>query len=144
MAALGFSEVKTLVAANNKSQTLSDEFVVCMIWKECGFRPRAEDTGSTTARGMMQMTKGAVHDVNANYRASGAKYTLEDMDDNAKNVACATLYLDLRIRWAGGDVAKGVNGYGTGSGYSTNITACEACLKASPGIGMDCLKRIHP
>ena len=83
MAALGFGEVKTLVAANNKSRTLSDEFIVCLIWKECGFRPRAEDTGSTTARGLMQMTKGAVRDVNANFRAMNADYSLKDMDDNA-------------------------------------------------------------
>jgi hypothetical protein len=65
------------------------------------------------------------------------------MMDNAKNIQCGTLYLDILIKRVGNDIARGVDAFGTGAGYSTNILACEACMQ-KPGGGPNCLVAIHP
>lgn len=142
MAALTLSEIRQLVSKNNRSNILSDEFIICQIWKECGFRPRRNEEGSS-ATGMMQMTKAAIKDVNASLGQHAKHYTEQDMSDSALNIQCGTLYLDIRIKRAGNDIKAGVNGYGTGNGYVDNILACEACLKKATG-GINCLVQIHP
>jgi hypothetical protein len=37
MAVHTFEEIKKLVQANNKSKELSNESIICLIWKESGF-----------------------------------------------------------------------------------------------------------
>ncbi len=140
MAALSLSEVTTLVAANNQSKYLSNEFLTCLIWKECGFRPRKNETGSAT--GLMQLTKAAIKDVNQQL-GHATHFTADDMADNAKNIQCGTRYLDIRISRLGGNVKAGVDAFGTGKGYSDNIKTCEACMKKTPD-NIGCLMQIHP
>lgn len=60
-----FDEIDSLVQANNNSKEFSNEFVICLIWKESGFDPAAKNS-STSATGLMQLTKGAVEMVNSN------------------------------------------------------------------------------
>jgi hypothetical protein len=141
MAALGLQDVQKLVAANNLSTNFSNEFITCLIWKECGFNPRQNAT--TSATGLMQVETGAISDVNKLPARAGKPFTYADMADNAKNIQCGTLYLDLRVKWAKGDITKGVNGFGTGTGYIDNILTCEACMKKPTG-GTNCLMMIHP
>lgn len=140
MATRTLSEIADLVRENNKSKVLSDAFLTCLIWKECGFRPRRNENGSS-ARGMMQLTTAAIKDVNLSL-GHAPHFTLSDMSDDAKNIQCGTLYLDIRIRRQGGNVRAGVDAFGTGSGYSDNIVACEACMKKTAGVA--CLMQIHP
>ena len=126
MATLDFDAVKTLIAANNRSEHLSDALLTCLIWKESGFDPAIKNSGSS-ATGLMQVTKDAVTDVNAN-TPKGVHYTHPTMTDPATNIQCGSYYVDIRIKRAGGDVKKGIERFGTGSGYADNLLACEACM----------------
>ena len=134
------AEVRDLVKANNRSRRLSDDFLVCLIYKECKFSPRRNDTGSSAA-GIMQIMPSAVDEVNKTLPA-GQRFKHSDISDNARCIQVATLYLDIRIRWAGGDVTAGVNGYGTGAGYADGILACEACMRKTPLGGLTCLLKV--
>lgn len=137
---LTLEEAKKLVEENNRSKKLSNELVLCLMWKESNFCPETKNKKSS-ATGLVQMTKGAVEDVNkAAPKAEQFKHS--DMTDGATNVRAGTRYMDLRIKWAGGDVSKGLNGYGTGAGYSDNITKCEACIQGGSAT-QGCLNKIH-
>ena len=46
-----YEEIKKLVKDNNLSKEFSDEFVICLIWKETNFEPTA--TNSETITGLM-------------------------------------------------------------------------------------------
>jgi hypothetical protein len=121
---LTFEEVRKLVNENNKSQNFSNEAIICLIWKESGFKPDTRNPRST-ATGLMQMTNGAVEDVNRN---SPGRFSHEEMTDPAKNIQTGTLYLDIRVSRAGSSQV-GMDRFGTGAGYSKNILECETCLK---------------
>lgn len=139
MARLSYDEVKKHVADNNKSDE-SPELVIAVIWKESGFDPEVKNATSS-ATGLMQMTKGAVSDVNAN-TPKGVHFEHSDMSDAAKNIQAGTYYLKSLVkRW--GSISEALQRYGTGAGYETNILAAETCLKASPEKPMDCLYAIH-
>lgn len=127
MARLRFDDVKRLVQTNNRSQLVSDRLLLCLIWKESGFDDAAQNSQSTAA-GLMQVTTEAVDDVNR-HTAKGVHFTYAEMTDSAKNIQCGSYYLDIRIKRAGDDVKKGIERFGTGSGYADNLLACEACLK---------------
>ncbi len=129
---LAETDIRKLVKENNRSKHVSDDFVTCLIYKECKFDPRPNDDGSSAA-GLMQIMPPAISDVNRSLPPSTPKYSPADVDDNAKCIQMATLYIDLRIRSFGGDVTKGVDHYGTGPGYSRGILKCEACLAKTPG-----------
>jgi hypothetical protein len=132
-------DVRKLVKANNRSVHVTDEFVTCLIYKECKFDPRPNDDGSSAA-GLMQIMPPAISDVNRSLQAGAPRYKPSDVNDDAKCIQMATLYIDLRIRSFGGDIAKGVDHYGTGPGYSKGIFKCEACLKKTPlGAPLPCL-----
>jgi membrane-bound lytic murein transglycosylase MltF len=121
---LTYDEVAALVKENNKSQQFSDEFVICLTWKESGFRPWIISR-TTSATGLMQMTKGAVEMVNK-CAPRGIHFTHDDMTDAAKCIQCGTCYLDIaEEKLAGVDKS-----FGTGLGYSKNIRACEVSLKS--------------
>jgi hypothetical protein len=122
---LSYDEIKTLVSANNKSGQ-SDELIIAQIWKETKFDPN-QKTGSH--HGLLQIYPGALTDVNKNY---GTSYKQSEMLTPATNIAAGTLYLKLRIKWAKGSVSDGLNGYGTGAGYSTSILAAEKALQDNP------------
>lgn len=135
------AEVTTLINANNKSN-VSTELLLCLIWKESGFDPK-DKSSKSTATGLMQMTKPAVKQVNES-TPKGVHFTHGEMTDSAKNIECGTYYLKIRIDWAKGDLTKGLEGFGTGSGYAANILQCETCSKDPANNADDCLKAIHP
>ncbi len=146
MATLDFKTIRTLVIANNRSVKLSNELLTCLIWKESGFEPAIKNSAST-ATGLMQVTRDAVTDVNASTPA-GVHYTHADMTDPAKNIQCGSYYVDIRIKRVGGDVKKGIERFGTGSGYADNLLTCEICMKRQQPPSTDdqlkpCLFAIH-
>jgi hypothetical protein len=138
--ALTFDEVKQLITANNKS-TVSTELLICLIWKESGFDPNVKSK-SSSATGLMQMTKGAVEQVNKS-TPKGIHFEHSEMTDSAKNIDCGSRYLQIRIDWAKGDLTAGLNGYGTGAGYADSILTCETCLTKAPADPTPCLTAIH-
>ena len=85
MSILTYENVKQLVKDNNKS-SLSDEFVICLIWKESNFNESKKNTASS-AIGLMQLTNGVMIEVNRAYNTS---FTYEEMTDAAKNIQCGT------------------------------------------------------
>ncbi|MBZ5640319.1 MAG: DUF6531 domain-containing protein [Acidobacteriia bacterium] len=133
--ALDVQSVVAKVAKNNNCVNASDELIVCIAWKESGFDPAARNPKSS-ATGLLQITRNAAQDAGASH---------DEMTDPDKNIAAASKYLCLRIRWAKGDVKKGLEGYGTGPGYADDLLECESCLKKLPGAcgHKDCLDRIH-
>jgi soluble lytic murein transglycosylase-like protein len=136
---LSSADVRSHITANNQS-TLSTELLLCLIWKESSFDPSLKSSGST-ATGLMQVTKPAVNDVNRN-TPKGIHFKHAEMTDPAKNIDCGTRYLQMRIDRAG-DTKKGLEGFGTGSGYADNILVCETCLKGKSANEDACLHAIH-
>jgi hypothetical protein len=140
---LAYKDVRKLISNNNKSinQAVTPELLTALIWKESGFRPDITNS-STTATGLMQLTKAAVDDVNNN-TPSGIHFDHKEMIDPAKNIQCGTYYLDLRIKRADGNLKKGLEGFGTGAGYADDILVCQDCLKDGSVNPQDCLDAIH-
>ncbi len=134
--AMPYAQVASIVAANNKSQQ-RDHLIISVIYKESRFRSGAKAHGST-ALGLMQMTKGAVKEVN---RVDGTSYTHSEMADAATNVAAASAYIQIEIDRHDGDVAAGLNSYGTGDGYSDNIIQAAKDLDSNPRDPMGTLRR---
>ena len=133
-ARLSLPQVQDLVKANNKSGQ-SDSLVVAIAWKESGFNPTAK-AATSSATGLMQMTKGAAKD-------SG--YDFSKMTDPATNIAAGSTYLGLRIKWDGGNVTKGVDDFGTGTGYSTDVLKASTEMDATPANSQQILSDdIHP
>jgi soluble lytic murein transglycosylase-like protein len=115
---LTYSETRSLVAEHNRSGQ-DDEVVIAVAWKESSFDPNAK-AKTSSATGLMMMTKAAAKDVGADH---------SKMKDPIANMRAGTEYLKLRIRWVGGDLSKGLDGYGTGPGYSENILEAARMLK---------------
>ena len=141
MARRTYSDIKELIEKHNKSTQLSNEFVICQIWKESGFDDAAKNANSS-ATGLMQLTKAAVTDVNNKIAPPGVSYTHAEMTDAAKNIECGTYYLDLRITWAKNQI-KGIEGFGTGPGYAKSIFSCEDCMKKDAEHWQACLHKIN-
>jgi len=145
-----FATIEQWVAANNKSQNHSNELVIALIWKESGFDDATKNPKST-ATGLTQMTIPAVDDVNRN-TPHGVHFAFADMLDGPQNIQCGTYYLDMTYHRAGDDITSGLNRFGTGAGYATNILAAEKCLLAAkgsnkvinPAAAKACLFNIHP
>ena len=117
---LTHSKMRSLVAEHNRSGQ-EDEVVIATAWKESSSDPNAK-AETSSATGLLMMTKGAAKDIGAVH---------SEMRDPVANVRAGTEYLKLRIKWAGGDLSKGLNGYGTGPGYSSSILEAARLLKAS-------------
>lgn len=120
---LTYDEVAALVAANNKSGQ-ADAVIIALIYKESRFDPNIR-AATSTATGLMQMTTGAVTEVN---RVCKTSYTHISMTVAASNILVGSNYVRIRIERAGGDLAKGLDGFGTGTGYSTPILRAAARL----------------
>lgn len=139
-AKLTAAQVTALITSNNKSSA-STEVLLCLVWKESGFVPTVKNSTSS-ATGLMQMTKGAVKQVNES-TPKGVHFEHSEMTDAAKNIECGTYYVKIRMDWAGGDLKKGLEGFGTGAGYADKILTCESCVQATPAKTDECLKAIH-
>ncbi len=132
-----YQEIEKLIRENNNSKHFSDEFVACLIWKETNFNPAARNS-TTSATGLMQLTKGAVETVNNN-TPKGIHFNHSEMTDAIKNIQCGTYYLDIaKTKLAGIDKS-----YGTGPGYSKNIFTCEECLKEDKEHYTEAFHKIH-
>lgn len=70
----------------------------------------------TTAWGYGQITIPAETDIRNLPGMSGF-----DRKDPSQAVMGAAAYLDLRRKWAGGNLMEGLNGYGTGPGYGVDV-----------------------
>jgi soluble lytic murein transglycosylase-like protein len=126
MAFLDYSQIATFVTQNNKS-SFSNFTVISLIYKESRFNPLAK-ASTSTATGLMQMTKTALGEVN---RVKKTAFKHSDMTDPATNVQAGTTYLAICLSRKGGESAA-LNYYGTGEGYSTKIIAAAAALAALP------------
>jgi Domain of unknown function (DUF4157)/Transglycosylase SLT domain len=137
-----FDEIQTLVAANNQS-TLSTEILTCQIWKESGF-VHDQKNKSSSATGLMQMTKAAVDTVNNN-TPKGVHFTHGEMTDPSKNIECATYYIKILMKTRNLSETDALNSFGTGAGYSDNLVVCETCLKdaTDEAAKTACLHAIH-
>jgi len=140
--ALSFNQVQALVKANKKSPAFTDECIIAVCWKESSFNPSAQ-SGSSTAKGLMQMTNPAVDTVN-NITPSGVHFEYADMLDGAKAVQCGSYYLQWCSDQAGGDEAKALNKFAGVGNYATNVMAAESCLLTATDPPMSCLQKIHP
>jgi RHS repeat-associated protein len=129
---LTYDEMTSLVKANNQSGQ-NTQLILCIAWKESSFNYLLTNP-SSSARGLMQVTKGAAAEVGANH---------DYMFEPSLNIQAGSAYLALRIKWAKGNVAAGLDGYGTGPGYSTNLLTCETCLNGKPKDPQCCLDKIH-
>jgi RHS repeat-associated protein len=118
LAPLPYDRIVELVKHHNHSG-LTDELVICLIWKESTFDPSTQRKGAR-ARGLMQLQPRAATDVGADY---------SELTDPVANIAAGTFYLKLEIHRSGGDVTEGLNRYGTRAPYANNILDCEKCLK---------------
>jgi hypothetical protein len=144
-----FATIAQWVATNNKSKNHSNELIVALIWKESGFDD-ASKSAKSTATGLTQMTIPAVDDVNRN-TPPDTHFAFSDMLDGQKNIQCGTYYLDMIYHRAGDDLTAGLNRFGTGAGYATNILAAETCLQSAKGsnnvidptLAKACLFKIH-
>jgi membrane-bound lytic murein transglycosylase MltF len=138
---LSFDKVLALVKTNKKSTAFTDECVVAVCWKESSFDPSAH-AGSSTAKGLMQMTNPAVDTVN-NITPVGVHFEYADMLDASKAIQCGTYYLQWCYDHSGSDEGKALDKFAGVSGYATNVMAAEKCL-LSGGDPTTCLKQIHP
>ncbi|UAJ09263.1 lytic transglycosylase domain-containing protein [Polymorphobacter megasporae] len=124
---LSYDEIAALVSANNVSGQ-PDTLIIAVIYKESRFDPLEKSkVAGSSATGLMQITRTAVTEVD---RVDKTKSDFTAMTSGAANIKLATRYLKLRIDRAGGDVAKGLDGYGTGPGYATSIVAANSRLTA--------------
>ncbi len=132
-----YEEIVKLVAENNQSNELSNEFVTCLIWRETSFEP-SEENSKSSATGLMQMTKGAVEMVNR-CSPKGVHFEHSEMTDAVKDVQCGTLYPDIAKNKLGGVDTS----YGTRPGYSRGIVSCESCLQSDAVHYQAALQKIH-
>jgi hypothetical protein len=140
---LTFDQMKTLVSANIRSSAFTNECVIAVCWKESSFDPNAQSDQST-ARGLMQMTAGAINTVN-NTTPQGIHYESDDMFDPTKAIQCGTYYLQWCFNQAGSKSAA-LDKYAGVAGYSTDVITAEGCLQSSVVIDpvAACLDPSHP
>lgn len=142
-------EIRQLVHANNKS-ALDENLVICQIYMESRFDSNASPGGST-AKGLMQMTKGAVQQVykyraqevlghmpsDAQTRQLFAKaaevHASSQLTDDATNIGLGTEYMQYWINKAHSvdGAYKLYRGLSNGI-YYQKIKACADKLRADP------------
>jgi soluble lytic murein transglycosylase-like protein len=126
MAKLSYSQIVTFVSLHNSS-TFSDSTIIALIYKESGFDPTVK-AGSSTATGLMQVTKTALNEVN---RVDKTSFEHSAMKVPASNISVGTRYLRICQKRKSSQSAA-LDYYGTGPGYSTSILAAAAALDALP------------
>jgi len=141
-------EVRKLVEANNRSK-LSTDLIVCQIYMESRFDPRAGTTHD--AHGLMQMQKQGVQQVfkyrkqkelghmpsdpqtKTAFAEGAAMHNSEQIYDEATNIQLGTEYMQYWIDSSRSieDAYKRYRGVANGI-YYKKIDACAARLKGSP------------
>ena len=129
--ALELQWMEQLVHDNNSSG-LPDSTAVCTAWKESGFNVLAHNTagGGFGAIGLFQVRSIGLTDFNQTWLGKGnSPYTQRDLWDPTLNTYIGTAEIYNQVfRYNGGNIANGLNNYGTGSGYSNSILACSQNL----------------
>ncbi|MEK6285838.1 MAG: FG-GAP-like repeat-containing protein [Acidobacteriota bacterium] len=141
-AALSFDAVLQLVKDNNQARDagVDDATVVCQAYKESRFIPTAR---AGSHRGLLQIGPTAAKAGglgNGQFSAPKNPAFFNGIQDPAQNIRTGTSYLGLRIGQAGGDLTKGLEGYGTGSGYADNIVGCASWVN----IGINATRQFGP
>jgi hypothetical protein len=130
LAALGLPEMRDLVHANNHSG-LSDELVICLMWNESNFRPKAGGGKPNIGNGLGGATRAATDQVNINFGYTVYMYE-NGWSDPSWNVDVATRYLQWVFNHPGSrDVARSLRRYGTNkpSYPAEKIILCEKCMQ---------------
>ncbi|GAA0278286.1 hypothetical protein LNAOJCKE_4550 [Methylorubrum aminovorans] len=131
------SEIQQLVlAASQRFPTVPPEILAAIGEKENGFRLSGPTNikdrfgnPASTAWGYGQITVGAEEDIRKLIPGF-------DRKDPNQAVMGAAAYLSLRQQWAGGDLTKALNGYGTGPGYSVDIMRRAGQLGDASSLGV--------
>jgi hypothetical protein len=148
---LPFETIQALVAANNLS-SMSNEFIICLIWHESSFYPNRPHAGGM-ANGLMAIIKSqAFTQVNIVLSAENKRnkeqrplYDWKNILDPETNIQIGTKY----IRWIEDNYMKNFDSmfkslYGTGPTYPLDkIYKCEKCLKENKCDNQKCLDAIH-
>ena len=150
---LSFDKIQDLVNKNNRS-SMSNEFIICLIWYESGFYPDKPHYGGM-AHGLMAIIKSqAFTQVNKVIKVRNRKNKEKTPEfkwpsveeDPATNIQVGTSYVDWikkNYRENFDDIFKSM--YGTGSDYPLDsFYECEKCLKARKSKNDDskcCLKK---
>ena len=84
-----YKEFERFIKKASEIHNIPETFIATIITIESSWKPEAE---TPWARGLMQVSKYAVEDVN---KAYGYNYTYEDMWEPEKNIMVGTAYLAL-------------------------------------------------
>ena len=111
-----------MIHALNRSGQ-SDKLVGCIVGAESSGITTSQQSPPNTARGLMQVTRGAAQDVAGS--APGGAQLYSQLADPAINIATGSAYLNLQVnRYHGGDLQAGLASYGTGPAYASARQAC--------------------
>ena len=81
---------------------------------------RSDSIGLAGEVGLMQMTQGALDDVNSNY---GTTFSLDDLKQPEQAIQAGCAYLALLVKYFNGDLDKATQAYNAGPGaVSKNAT----------------------
>lgn len=126
-----------ILAASRRFTTVPPEILAGMLEQEGGFyntgptRVLRNGRPATTAWGRGQITDAAEKDIRGIPGMEGFdKYNVDTQ------VMGAAAYLSLRQKWAGGDMLKALDGYGTGPGYGLNVMRRAGQLGDASSLGV--------
>lgn len=146
---LAYEKIRELVRENNRSK-LPDEMIIAIIFKESSFNPAARgNIPERPALGLMQIKEGAWKDVHGKVLKTDVpefKQNHHKVLDPAINIQRGTAYLQMRIEEAGGDVTRGLFGYGPADQeprYAGQVLAATEALKQNPQNPIATLSRIY-
>lgn len=131
------SEIQQMVlAAAQRFPTVPPEILAAIGEKENGFRLSGPTNikdrfgnPASTAWGYGQITVDAEEDIRKLIPGF-------DRKDPSQAVMGAAAYLSLRQKWAGGDLTKALDGYGTGPGYGIDIERRAGRLGDASSLGV--------
>ena len=131
------SEMIRLIADNSQT-TQSDELVLALTYKESRFDPNAI---KVKAMGLMQLNYDSLTDVRHRYPG---KYDNVNLRDAAQAIELGTLFLDIKIGYAHGNLRDGLFKFGDGHPkYVPSILDARDLLIQNPSDPMgDLIKAI--
>ena len=131
------AEIQQMVlAASQRFPTVTPEILAAIGEKENGFRLSGPTNikdrfgnPASTAYGYGQITVEAEADIRKLIPGF-------DRKDPSQAVMGAAAYLSLRQQWAGGDLTKALDGYGTGPGYGIDVMRRAGQLGDASSLGV--------